>query len=50
MSDDEYYKSIESISIPAFDWPEVPLQHPAAAVDPSSYPAPKIEEVPLTQE
>ena len=47
MSDEEYYKSIESISIPAFEWKEVPLQDPAT-VQPASIPAPKIEEVPLT--
>ena len=43
LSDEDYQKSIESLSMPAPVWVEIPLEDPHY----DSMPAPKIVEVPL---
>jgi hypothetical protein len=48
MSNEDNYKSIESISISAHIWPEVPLHKPASINPYAIVPAPEIVEVPLT--
>ena len=43
LSDEDYQKSIESLSMPAPVWVEIPLEDPHY----DSMPAPKIVEIPL---